>query len=420
MFTPREVLVPLVGPGGVGALCRVAADDHLPPPHPAQLDRSISDLLECGLYQAGQQARAAVRRLRLQKGLLTKPAPFALSVVNPGDIAGLAPDNSSSAELGLALAALMFISQSPVATVIATGAMAVNDSSPDVLVRPIHYLGAKFAVVQRYFGQAGAPRPPAFFFIPQADVDGVPTLDRYGENISALKALGIEVVPAGSLRSAAASIAALQLARRPLEIWARRGAIAASLLALLGAGSAWLVNRPIRLDFLPFALDDGRIAQTPVRLRTGEDGRAHALRPCPGFQGTPEYPVKDALVAEVRSGRPDDSLSSVVRNYHVLVSISSDTGIKILPLPWDGVRAGETIGYRLDLVPAHDEDNLLVLLARRFWPFDAAELESELHRRIDSLKKSEQLSAARNFLTGAAPGYLEYLFRTVNDRETCP
>src|SRR5262249_61772450 len=109
---------------------------------------------------------------RRRRAGLRKPAPVALSVVSPGDVAGLAPDNSASAELGLALALLMFTCQSTMATVIATGALDLNSDAPDAPVRPIHFLRAKFSLVHQYFSQAGAPSPPAFFFIPEKDVDG--------------------------------------------------------------------------------------------------------------------------------------------------------------------------------------------------------------------------------------------------------
>src|SRR5262249_30191456 len=149
-FSAREVLIPLVGSGEAGALCRVAADGHLPPQHPAHLDRSISELLEGGLYQAGQQARAAVRRLQLG-GWLRRPAPVAVSIVNPGDVAGLAPDNSASAELGLALAMLMFTTQSPNRIVIASGALESGSADLDCPIRPVHHLRAKFVLVEKYF-----------------------------------------------------------------------------------------------------------------------------------------------------------------------------------------------------------------------------------------------------------------------------
>jgi hypothetical protein len=207
-FTSREVLIPLVGPGSGGALCRVAADGNLPPHHPAHLDRSISDLLESGLYQAGQQARAAVRRLRLNGGWLRRPAPVALSIVNPGDVAGLAPDNSASAEIGLALAMLMYLAQSPNQTVIASGSLEANSVDPDGRIRPVHHLHAKFGVVERHFRQSGVAAPPALFFTPAVDVDQAEVREKYADAVARLLAMGIDVVPVASLRAAAEKLRA--------------------------------------------------------------------------------------------------------------------------------------------------------------------------------------------------------------------
>jgi hypothetical protein len=433
-FTSREVLIPLVGAGGRGALCRVAADGRLPPNHPAHLDRSISDLLESGLYQAGQQARAAVRRLKLGGGLLNRPAPVALSIVNPGDVTGLAPDNSASAELGLALAMLMYIAQSLNQTVIATGALDVNSADPDGPIRPVHHLTAKFNTAERYFLQSGVPAPPALFFTPEIDMDGAPIEEKHEGAIRALSAIGIEIVPVRSLRAAAARLRALHLRQRPHELWLQRGAAAAAILAaaaaadlLFSAGKSWLSQRPIPMQFLSVSLPDGRIVQTPIRYHKKPDGTYDSLLPCRTAADLPVFRVGDRLAAKVQSGSPDDWAGMFGLNYHVLVAISTPSQtddassrpvIKILPLPApDAVRSGDHVGF-MDEVQESDE--LVVLLAQRFKSFDSNRLARELHELIDPLRPDERVNAARRFLQEASPGALAYVFRTADSTEGCP
>src|SRR5262245_14445484 len=110
-FETREALIPMVGGKLLGTLCRIAADGELPPAHPAQLDRALSELLESGLYQAGQQAKAAAHMFKLPRSGWLRATTVALHVVNPGDVVGLAAENATSAELGLALAMLMYRGQ---------------------------------------------------------------------------------------------------------------------------------------------------------------------------------------------------------------------------------------------------------------------------------------------------------------------
>jgi hypothetical protein len=433
-FSSREVLIPLVGAGGKGALCRVAADGRLPPNHPAHLDRSISELLESGLYQAGQQARAAVRRLKLGDGLLKRAAPVAVSIVNPGDVTGLAPDNSASAEVGLALAMLMYIAQSPSRTVIATGALDVNNTDPDGPIRPVHHLAAKFKTTERYFLQSGVQEPPALFFTPAIDLDGAPIQEKHADAIRALGTIGIEVVPIQSLRAAGAKLKALQLRQRAHEIWLQRGAAAAAIIAaataadlLFSAGKSWLSKRPIPMQFLSVSLPDGRILQTPIRYLKRPDGTSDSLSPCHTATDLPIYRAGDRLAAKVQSGSPDDWAGMFGANHHVLVAVSTPSQVnelasrpvvKILPLPApDAVRSGGEVGF---MVEVQESDELVVLLAQRFKSFDGNRLAAEMHELLDPLKPDERVNAARRFLQNAAPGALAYVFRTTETGEGCP
>lgn len=433
-FSSREVLIPLVGAGGKGALCRVAADGRLPPNHPAHLDRSISELLESGLYQAGQQARAAIRRLKLGGGWLDRPAPVALSIVNPGDVAGLAPDNSASAEVGLAIAMLMYLAQSSNQTVIATGALDVNSADPDGPIRPVHHLTAKFDTAERYFLQSGVPAPPALFFTPELDVDGTPIKEKHADAIRSLGSVGIEIVPVRSLRAAGARLRALNLRQRARDLWLQRCAAAAAILAfvvaadlLFSEAKSWLSMRPVAMRFLSVSLPDGRILQTPIRYHQKPDGTSEAMLPCRTATELPIYQAGDRLAAKVQSGSPDDWTGMFGPNHHVLVAISTPgqandpankTIVKILSLPApDTIRSGEEIGFMVEL---QKSDELVVLLAQRFKPFDSNRLAGELHELLDPLRADERVNAARRSLQNSAAGALAYVFRTTEKAEDCP
>jgi hypothetical protein len=422
-FASREVLIPLVDGRSAGALCRVTANGTLPSAHPAHLDRAISELLECGLYQAGQQAQAAVRRVELPRGWLDRPAPVALSVLNPGDVVGLTPDNSASAELGLALAKLMFITQSGVERVIATGRLLPKVDGADALVAPINHLRAKFALVIRYFSQPGAPPPPKLFFTPLTDTHDEPVRVKFAAEIDELRQMGITVQPVADLGAAASAVRAIRLARRPYVRWSERAITLLVLVSIGAAGAYWSLSRSIPLQFLSAALANGRVAMTPAGLRKQPSGDDVLLSNCSSPDGLAILRSGDTLVFRVGSIPESAWLQPFQRQFHLLVAVSDKSGAKVLPLPQDietaGVHSGDAIAFKLSVTDGPDEDNMVALVARRFRPFDAAAIEKSLHERLASLQPSERISATRNLLSRIAPGYIEFAFRSTRE-SACP
>lgn len=418
-FAPREVLVPLVDGRSAGALCRVTANGALPSTHPAQLDRAISELLECGLYQAGQQAQAAVRRMELPRGWIDRPAPVALSVLNPGDVVGLTPDNSASAELGLALAKLMYVTQSGAERVIATGRLKPKVDEPDALIAPVSHLRAKFDLVKQYFSQSGAPAPPKLFFTPLTDTDDEPVRVKFAQEIDDFGRMGITVQPVADLRSAANTARAIRLAKRPYARWAERALTVIGLLSICAATGYWSMSRPISLEFLSAALANGRVAMTPAGVRDQPSGQETLLPSCRSADGLAVLRAGDTLIFRVGSAPESAWLQPFQRQFHLLVAVSDKTGAKVLPLPQDiekaGLVSGDAIAFRLHVPDGPEEDNLVALIARRSYPFDAASLEQLLRERLDSLQRSERISATRNLLSKVAPGYIEYAFRSTRE-----
>lgn len=412
-FSAREVLIPMVAGNTAGAIARISADGELADPHAAQLDRGLAGLLECGLYKAGQQAKAAGRLVRLAGRGLLRQASEALHVDNPGDIIGLGAENSSSAELGLALALLMYRSQTQVRSVLATGALDLGHGDRSVPVLPVHHLGQKLRTVVRHFEQPGAANAPGILLAPEKDPDGVAVVERYQQEIGELKAVGVQVHGVRSLSDGAQLVGARRAAVTRLEQNIKRGcAAAAACLTGATAFYVWYVS-PIALSFAAVANPDGSIAATPARL--GEAGSGLVILPPCHATGseTPAFVVGEQLAVSLKTGKAHD-LSALFGGYHLaLVSVSSVSGEKSLLPPGKGsVAPGSEIRFRTG-VRAPQEDTLLVWLAKRGGAFDTSALDVKVHRVIDPLKPAERISAARNFLSHMAPGFLPYTFRSV-------
>jgi hypothetical protein len=413
-MTAREALIPMVDRASAGAVARVAADGELVEPHAAQLDRSLCELLESGLYKAGQQAKAAARLVKLPGRGWLRSESEALHVNNPGDIIGLGAENSASAELGMALALLMYRSQSDSRAVLATGALELGYGGRDVPILPVHHLEQKLRTVVRYFSQPGAASAPRLFLVPQHDPDGAPVLERYGPEKEALNGVGVDLHGVGTLTEAANLVGARRYAVWPAERRLRRLVAAAAAGAVgLAAFNSWY-NSSIALSFATTANPDGTISATPGRYQRGA-ATGDLLPPCriAGID-TPGFVIGEQMAVRLRTGNPHDLASWLGGYQHVLVSISSTSGAKVLPLPGPRpVAAGAETGYLLD-VRQPEEETLLVWLAKRGPPFDTTGLEARLRATLQPLQPAERMSAARNLLRKLAPGSLFYSFRSAS------
>jgi len=415
-FAAREALIPLVGDAAGGSVARIAADADLAAPHAAHLDRSLIELLENGLYQAGQQAKSAVRQFPLPGHTWLPRASEALHVVNPGDVVGLGAENANSAELGLALALLMFRAQSEQRAVIASGALDLNSGRRDVPVLPVHHLAGKLRLIVRHFSQPGSAPAPRNFLIPSHDPDGVPIAERYGAEIKALGELGIGVHGVSTLGEAAHLAGARRRALNSAERHLRQAAYAsAAVFAAVLALHYWF-NAAIAMSFIPLTNADSSLVATPARsvLRSTP---AQLLPPCRVNGRMPAFPVGEHMAVSLRTGSQHGFAAWFGGYQHALVSVS-DSGIKVLPPPTAApVVPGAEVGYLLE-VREPEEETLLVWLAKRGSPFDTAELEAKLRKQLQTLRPSERISAARNLLQTAAPGVLLYSFRSVSP-DTC-
>ena len=128
---------------------------------------------------------------------------------------------------------------------------------------------------------------------------------------------------------------------------------------------------------------------------------------------TPAFVIGEQLGMSLKTGKAHD-FSTLLGGYHlVLVSVSSVSGEKsLLPPDKGSVAPGSEVTFRTRIRDPQ-EDTLLVWLAKRGGAFDTSALDVRLHRVIDPLKPAEKISAARNFLSHLAPGFVSYTFRSV-------
>jgi hypothetical protein len=409
-FERREVLVPMVGVGASGAVARVAADGDLPAPHPAQLDRELSDLLECGLYQAGQQAKAAVRTLHRRGGGLLGRPPTALSVMNPGEVVGLGAENSSSAELGLALALLAYQAQIPDSAAMASGALDLAPASGEVRVLPVERLDDKLHLLAEHFSQPGSAKPPRFLLLPKQDPDGAEVEERYANALVRLCTLGVEARCIATLKEAVRAIGAERVALRRTEQRARLGALL--VLGLLGCGAGLLafMDSGIPLAFSSAAAPDGRILPTPLRI-VKQDQIAHLEPACILANGMPGYEIHDEVGARVQVLKGTHDPTHFLGGYHFMAVSWSEGRAPHATLPREWSVEGQA-QYLWNVIEPPG-DTTLIFLARRGEGFNADKLLADLIHSLTPLKASEWDSATRNFLRDAAPGVLVYRFRTM-------
>lgn len=444
-LSSRTVLIPLAGDGGrPGMIALVQADGTPPGANAPQLKPQIADLHDAGLYQAGRVALGAIRRLGLRPRGLTpaqwlRPGLLAsyLSITNATDVLGLAPENSASAELGLALGLIMHAAQSRDRIVIATGALsrdvdASHAAAGDVAVEPVGQIGRKIeallASVETQKGAAYERR--ALLFLPVRTLTGDETLTVHDEGLARLAAaflkqgVELDVAPVSSLREAVGKLGVTALASTPADRWLVGAAVTAvATLASLWLGQLWL-DAPLELAFEPIELADGQKATSPVRAVYDTQAAAFVMRPsCLGAQKLPVYRIGESLAlrAVLRNGR---SLDRVLGDYHyAVIGVSERSGIKVFPPETFGRPAENGAAAKgLSLVipvsgPA--EKNKLIILARRLRPFDTRALRADLDAAIAGKDAAERINVAVSHLVGSAPGYLDYSFLTAEGDAKC-
>jgi hypothetical protein len=420
-FTAREVLVPVVADDGKAAvLGRMVADGKLPDPHPAKLEPEISELLSVGLYGAGQMARAAVRRL--PRRYWPRPHATALSVAKPGELLGLAEENAGSAELGLALALLLFQSQASTRCVLATGTLA-SAGGGRVRVTPVHHLRPKFAAVEKHYLQTGIARPPTLMLVPDTDPDGQAVLKRYALEARRLAALGIAVVPVSDLADAAERLGALYSVWPPGARAAFATAVGIVFLVGLTSATTLALRAPIPLAFADaVAIEGGAVRRTPFRAVLQPEGTWVSRPPCATQDGLPAYRLHDQVMFAARTGDRMDWVGRVGGLHVVLVAVTPAPVVKVMPINAvdRSYAPGELIFWAWPVTePKEPGPVLIAVLAKRLWPFDREGLANDLRSRLKLVETEERLNAARLHLEQIAPGAMFYYLREIGEDERC-
>jgi hypothetical protein len=417
VLSSRSVLIPLAGgpTQRPGRLARVLADGTVTKANDAGLNRRIADLLDWGLFEAGSIAAGAVQRLQLAphpwalwRRLSPQSLEPSLSVTNGPDIVGLTPENSRSAELGLALAMAMYAAQSPTRQVMATGELA-RDAAPgptasqaaaqaaspaaatggaaqskraiirsvirsdDVAILPVGEINRKLAGI-RHSLETGKldpspARPPTLeriaLFLPVRTVSGNPTVDEHATELQlladacALAGLTLDVHPVATLRQA---LKVLDIEQLPLT-WADRlftsaiGAVAAAAMIATGA-SSWL-NARIDLAFVPTAVASGTSVMTPTRAVFRSGKALFELQPtCRGAQGLPLYRVGESLILRVAIANRSPLTERLGGYRFAAVTVSEVSGIKVHPeQSFEGVTptSAVALGANVTVQPAFDQ-----------------------------------------------------------------
>jgi hypothetical protein len=432
-FSSRTVIVPLGAASGARGKAAYIHAGGAKPANEARLIPEIALLNDCKLYPAGTIALSAVRRLDLKPGGFAVTQwfgatshPAYVSVSNAPEIYGLTPENSASAQLGLALAMLMHQCQSPARIAVATGELAAGglDSAlkdlprDDVKVKPVGMLPQKFEAIGRllidYRGAALSSSLP--FFFPQHTETGEETAVVYAEALTALAAVyqqqGVKLLPkpVATLREA---VAELGLERPPSSRLDKALAallIATPVLAGLGAAAQWQASRQLPLSFGTILLAGGERMATPARATPVAGGDMEVAPACKSRRGLPVYAVGDRLVMNVAAG-----------GHHLAIAaVSERSGAKVFPpQTWRAAsRPDGGVSVSLPIDPPADEGKLIVLV-QRFRPFDTEALRARLAAAVDGKPPGERINAAVNSLVKEAPGYLDYSFLTVEGKPDC-
>lgn len=449
--TSRTVLIPLADfSNASGRVARVEAVDGDWAPRTDELDPRIALLRDWDLYTPGAIALGAVARLPLNRSrsvlaqrLWPGAPPTTLTVSNGAETRGLAEINGQSAELGLALAWLMHASQSRTRVAIATGGLARdtgphNAHSDDVAVLPVGGLVQKIDALRQTLREqrGGDFGRDVLFFVPTKIKDGRDTLVVHAAEFQALKddfrgeGVGIEVRPVGTLGQAARALGITRLVTTPAERWLNAGIVALVVALLLGIATYTWLGARLPLMFNDIAVADGSTVVSPARaIYDRSSGQFRLQKVCLGTGRLPVFAPGDSVVlrAGAQSGVPPGGI------YFAVVGISERSGLKVFPSETFAgpttVGAGESAPSRPATGPGEialvipvsgpEERNKLIVLARRAFPIDTADLRRRLEEVLTGKPEAERINSVVAYLAHRYPGYLDYSFLSAKEDVTC-
>lgn len=400
------------------------------------------------LYQSGCVAANAVRKIHFKRRFF---AFFQRVKPNAGvdsqrlyAVQAWGPTEGRSAELGLALALAAAVCGTNRMLVIATGALSADDAnarqanlfkSDDVKVHSVGGVVEKLSLIlfeledgifRELAGQREIVVITPKFFRTGLDVAWQP-VEALAE-VSALRALGVAVYPVDWLSEALSRLqadTAEYLFFDRLALWGM--ALILGAVMVFGAINAWR-EADIPMAFIPV---DSESAAEPVQLCSYQ--QRHYALPLAKTQWVPTVQVSGVIAWRVAIGQQDGFDAALAkwlgfRGYYVALIVVSEHS----PATFDYAKADGTT-RPLIIPPGHSyegwiklnetaETNALLLLARRYAPFDPHTLRERFKQWSQASAQADasfDVTAAVAMLKTLAPGSLVFPFVSVNEPSIC-
>jgi hypothetical protein len=403
----------------------------------------ISELFDFGLYGVGQTVREAVvrfvaaRRSKLWLGRRNgAAAPWNLRI-SDSQIGRLSDENSRSAGLGLAIAAICQAFGRDTGVIFATGEV-VLPSSPgelSVAVAPVGGLRGKLALIGDYIVQHRKllTGRRLILALPRDALDGRPlaeaeaaTLERLAGEAARIGAT-FEIAYVASLDELEPTLGPFALPEFLTPKRAVAGAIAALALAALGFGAHWAARAPIQLAFAPTSEQARSLADAAAPRRARYDAvtdKLNPLAPCFDAQREPLVVGGETLIFKVnaRDGWPWISRWRPARLFVASVSRAAD------PVILDAARfktigaaaePGAGLTAAIPVEPVEDEVRLFII-ATRDPELDASHLQADLRAVLRGLSGAAVLTTTTSYLADRLGNVIDYQFKVTNDPSACP
>jgi hypothetical protein len=388
------------------------------------VDPIAIELMSCGLARAGINALGAVRKLGIYKPWFAfyqwlKPQ-INLHKQRLYCVGAQGAANSSSAELGLALALLMGAANNTENCVIATGSLvptvgndAHYDRIKDAKIYPVGSLVEKLNLIKNVAEKKQLAKNIRYCFIPETTLPhNQPVKDNpiIQKLIAELGKLGIDVIPISWLSEAANVLGAYKL-RTLWQDWVLRIIIAITLFSVISWGMyLWWRDRPIEMLFLPMynglsyvgpSVLCPIISPQPIDYKTDQVVYDKVFTPV-NINGNLVVPTRSILAWKLYFpvDRIDDFLRAlgVFDGYYVIqIMLSEDSPAQVV-IPLNDNQKNLTImpgdiwvsGFQLNEV---EEKNWLLLAAQRNLRFSEPEVffsineyERNIAKQIKTLK----------------------------------
>ncbi len=439
-LAPRFVMIPIVKAGADGGvLLQVIASNSPREVHEKRLNPMIAHLLQYKLFKSGEAALTALRRLRL---VSRQPAPLRLlgrrQLIGYLEIAdgrvgvGLSEETSRSAELGLALALLLFGAQSRMSSVFATGALssegaAAASDDDGVPVYPVAMISEKLAAIRARLDAEGGSLPK-ILLLPKETVDGRSLLEAHGDEIAKLisafrdRNRELEVHAVATLDQAARVLGITSLVMGPAQRRRLAAASAAVLAVSLGVASWLWLTAPIALAWATVAVQGSGDVATPLRVRYAADGALVRQPDCFDEERVRRFGKGDRIVLAAEIAHPE-RLAPLLGGYHFAVlGVSDRGGVKEFhdrEMRVSTERGSPRLGIEILASDGTAERTRIIVLARRATSFDRVSLRDGAHAAMAAAPPGEKINAATSFLVRQAPGFEKLDIRTVAEEVAC-